>query len=169
MANIRDQNSWVHMEEPEAATDKARDLVRMAVAKSAYLTPLKPGQMQVTPAALVIGGGLAGITAALGLAEQGFTATIVEKEPELGGNYRHLHYTLEGLDTQAHLARLIDRVERDERIAVYTGTTVAEIQGFIGNYQTTVHTADGPRQIDHGVVIVAAGGIRTESIHDGEN
>lgn len=163
MANIRDQNSWVHMEEPEAATDKARDLVRMAVAKSAYLTPLKPGQMQVTPAALVIGGGLAGITAALGLAEQGFTTTIVEKEPELGGNYRHLHYTLEGLDTQDHLARLIDRVERNERIAVYTGTTVAEIKGFIGNYQTTVHTADGPRQIDHGVVIVAAGGIRTET------
>ena len=121
MANIRDQNSWVHMHEPEAATEKAKDLVRMAVAKAEYLKPLKPGQLSVNHAAMIIGGGLAGITAALSLADQGFPSYIVEKEPALGGNYAKLHYTLEGMDTRAHLARLTERVKKSELIHVYTG------------------------------------------------
>ena len=100
MANIRDQNSWVHMHEPEAATEKAKDLLRMAVAKAQYLKPLKPGQLSVNHQALIIGGGLAGITAALSLADQGFASFIVEKEDRLGGNYNHLYKTLEGLDAQ---------------------------------------------------------------------
>ena len=109
MANIRDQNSWVHMHEPEKATEKAKDLVRMAIAKAEFLKPLKPGQLSVNHSVLIIGGGLAGITAALSLADQGFPSIIVEKESELGGNYRKLSYTLEGLDTKKHLAELLEQ------------------------------------------------------------
>ncbi|MBE0616586.1 MAG: FAD-dependent oxidoreductase, partial [Proteobacteria bacterium] len=163
MANIRDQGSWVHMHEPEAATLKAKDLVRMAVAKSAYLKPLKPGQLPVTPAALILGGGVAGVTAALTLADQGFESCIVEKEPELGGNYRHLHYTLEGFDTQAHLQKLLGRVAKNDRITVYTGSRAAKIEGFIGNYRSTVATPEGEREFAHGVVIVATGGQEMET------
>ncbi|MBI5015591.1 MAG: FAD-dependent oxidoreductase [Deltaproteobacteria bacterium] len=165
MANIRDQDSWVHMHEPEKATEKAKDLVRMAVAKSAYLKPLKPGQLGVTPAALILGGGLAGITAALSLADQGFSSCIVEKEAVLGGNYRRIHSTLEGLDTQAHLGRLLAKVNASDRITVYAGATVQEIKGFIGNYKTTLTLAPAgeERTFEHGVVIVATGGYEMET------
>ena len=158
MANIRDHNSWVHMHEPEKATVKAKDLVRMAVAKAGLLKPLKPGQLSVNHAALIIGGGLAGMTAALSLAGQGFPAYLVEKEEELGGNYRHLHYTLEGLDTRRHLGDLLDRVRNNPLITAVTGATIEKIEGFIGNYRTTVTTSGGEQQFEHGVVIVATGG-----------
>ncbi|MBN2282876.1 MAG: FAD-dependent oxidoreductase [Deltaproteobacteria bacterium] len=157
MANIRDQDSWVHMHEPEAATEKAKDLVRMAVAKAQFLKPLKPGQLSVNKAALVIGGGIAGITAALSLAAQGFESHLVEKERELGGNYGKLYYTLEGLDTRAHLARLVDEVRKNELIHVHTGAEIKSIEGFIGNYKTTVTAAGKEEQFEHGVVIVATG------------
>ena len=157
MANIRDQNSWVHMNEPEAATEKAKDLVRMAVAKAEYLKPLKPGQLSVNKATLILGGGLAGITAALALADQGFESYIVEKENELGGNYGKLYYTLEGLDTRKHLADLLGRVEKSDLIHVYTGAKIKELDGFIGNYTTTVASGGEEYQFEHGVVIVATG------------
>ncbi len=157
MANIRDHDSWVHMNEPEAATVKAKDLVRMAVAKSQYLVPLKPGQLGVNKAALIIGGGLAGITAALSLADQGFESHLVEKEDKLGGNYSKLCYTLEGMDTIQHLAGLLDRVEKSELIHVYTGAEIKNIEGFIGNYKTTVETGGKEHQFEHGVVIVSTG------------
>ena len=163
MANIRDQNSWVHMHEPEAATQKAKDLVRMAVAKAEYLKPLKPGQLQVNHSALIIGGGLAGITAALALADQGFPSFIVEKQDTLGGNYRNLYYTLEGLDTRKHLAGLLARVTGNKLIRVFTGAEIDKIEGFIGNYKTTVKTKSGEEKFDHGVVIVAAGGYELET------
>jgi heterodisulfide reductase subunit A len=121
MANIRDQDSWVHMHEPEAATEKAKDLLRMAVAKAQYLKPLKPGQLSVNHQALIIGGGLAGMTAALSLADQGFASFIVEKEDRLGGNYNHLYKTLEGLDTRAHLKGLLEKIYKNPLIAVATG------------------------------------------------
>ncbi|MBN2844757.1 MAG: FAD-dependent oxidoreductase [Deltaproteobacteria bacterium] len=157
MANIRDQDSWVHMNEPEAATVKAKDLVRMSVAKAQYLKPLKPGQLNVTKAALIIGGGLAGITAALSLADQGFESHLVEKEAELGGNYGKLYYTLEGMDTVKHLDGLLDRVEKSDLIHVYTGAEIKNIEGFIGNYKTTVEAGGTESQFEHGVVIVATG------------
>jgi heterodisulfide reductase subunit A-like polyferredoxin len=163
MANIRDQDSWVHMNEPEAATVKAKDLVRMAVAKSQYLVPLKPGQLNVNKAALIIGGGLAGITAALSLADQGFESHLVEKEAALGGNYSKLYYTLEGMDTQKHLAGLLDRVEKNDLIHVYTGAEITNIEGFIGNYKTTVEAGGRESQFEHGVVIVATGGYENET------
>ena len=136
MANIRDQNSWVHMHEPEAATEKAKDLLRMAVAKAQYLKPLKPGQLSVNHQALIIGGGLAGMTAALSLADQGFASFIVEKEERLGGNYNHLYKTLEGLDARAHLKGLLEKVYKNPLITVTTGAKIEKIEGFIGNYKT---------------------------------
>jgi len=163
MANIRDQNSWVHMHEPEAATEKAKDLVRMAVAKAEYLKPLKPGQLTVNHAALIIGGGLAGITAALSLADQGFESHIVEKEKKLGGNYAKLHYTLEGLNTVKHLDGLIKKVKKNKLIHAYTGAEIEKIEGFIGNYKTTINTKEGQTQFEHGVVIVATGAYELET------
>ena len=158
MANIRDQDSWVHMHEPEAATEKAKDLVRMAVAKAQYLKPLKPGQLSVNHAALIIGGGIAGMTAALSLADQNFPSYIVEKNDELGGNYRQLYKTLEGLDTRKHLKALLDKVYNNPLITVATGAEIKKIEGFIGNYKTTVQAKkDGEKVFEHGVVIVATG------------
>ncbi|MBA4423439.1 MAG: 4Fe-4S ferredoxin, partial [Syntrophus sp. (in: bacteria)] len=163
MANIRDQNSWVHMHEPEKATEKAKDLVRMAIAKAEFLKPLKPGQLSVNHAALIIGGGLAGITAALSLADQGFASFIVEKEAELGGNYRKLSYTLEGLDTKRHLAELLDRVGKSPLIRAFTGAEIMKIEGFIGNYKTTVAAKGNEETLEYGVVIVATGAYELET------
>ncbi len=163
MANIRDQDSWVHMNEPEAATEKAKDLVRMAVAKARYLKPLTPGQLSVNKAALVIGGGLAGLTAALTLADQGFETHIVEKEAELGGNYRKLYHTLEGLDTVKHLAALLDRVKKNDLVHVHTGARIEKIEGFIGNYKTTIKAGGKQDEFEHGVVIVATGAYENET------
>ena len=163
MANIRDQDSWVHMHEPEAATEKAKDLVRMSVAKAEFLKPLKPGQLGVNHKVLIIGGGLAGITAALSFADQGFASYIVEKEAVLGGNYRKIHYTLEGLDAKQHLSGLLDRVQKSPLIHVFTAADISKIEGFIGNYKTTVATKDGEQQFEHGVVIVATGAYENDT------
>ncbi|MDP2268449.1 MAG: FAD-dependent oxidoreductase, partial [Deltaproteobacteria bacterium] len=163
MANIRDQDSWVHMHEPAKATAKAMDLVRMSVAKAGLLKPLKPGQLSVNHAALIIGGGLAGMTAALSLAEQGFPSCIVETEAELGGNYRRLHYTLEGLDTRRHLAGLLEKIKNHDLITVLTGAKIVKLEGFIGNYRTTVATAGGEEEFEHGIVIIATGGYELET------
>ncbi len=163
MANIRDQDSWVHMNEPEKATEKAKDLVRMAVAKAQFLTPLKPGQLSVNKATLVLGGGLAGITAALNLADQGFETYLVEKDQELGGNYRRLHYTLEGLDTQRHLASLLERVKNNDLVHVFTGASIKSLDGFIGNYNTVVEAGGKEHAFEHGVVIIATGAYENDT------
>jgi len=171
MANIRDQNSWVHMHEPEAATVKAKDLVRMAVAKSHYLSPLKPGQLAIDKSALIIGGGLAGITAALALADQGIQSYIIEKEAVLGGNYRHIYYTLEGLDTHKHLAKLLQQVEASELIKVFCNAKISELDGFIGNYNTTIEVSEKSFSLTHGVVLVATGAyeLETDEYHYGSH
>jgi heterodisulfide reductase subunit A len=157
MANIRDQNSWVHMLEPQAATRKAKDLVRMSVAKAQYLKPLKPGQLSVNHAALIIGGGLAGMTAALSLADMHFPSIIVEKEDKLGGNYSHLYKTLEGLDTRAHIKKILQDVYSNPLITVVTNAKIDKIEGFIGNYKTTALSGGVAKAFEHGVVIVATG------------
>jgi heterodisulfide reductase subunit A len=154
--NIREQCSWVHQKEPERATEKAKELLQMAVAKVARLEPLYKMSLPVTRSALVIGGGLAGMTAALDLANQGYPVTIVEKERELGGNLRKVHYTLDGTETAPFLEALIEKVSTDERITVYTGTKIKEIAGYVGNFKTTLEGV--PEPIEHGVVIVATGG-----------
>ncbi|MEM3616867.1 MAG: CoB--CoM heterodisulfide reductase iron-sulfur subunit A family protein [Candidatus Bathyarchaeia archaeon] len=160
MANIRDQCSWVHMHEPEEATEKAKDLVRSVVAKARLLKPLKNPTVNVTPVALVIGGGVSGMTAALELANQGFEVHLVEREKELGGHLRKIYYLLEGEDPQKHLQRLVKAVMENKLIHVYLGAEVVEVSGFVGNFKSKIRLDSGEeREVEHGVVIVATGAV----------
>jgi len=160
MANIRDQCSWVHMQTREEATEKAKDLVRMAVAKARLLEPLERLTFDLTKKGLVIGGGLAGMTAALGLARQGYEAILVEREKELGGNLSHIYYTPSGKDVQVLLKSLIKQVKDEQNITIYTNSEITEIDGFIGNYRTKIKEKDsnGEKEVEHGIVIIATGG-----------
>ncbi len=159
MANIRDQCSWVHMDHKPEATSKARDLIRMAVSNARLNRPLQELTKGVTKRGLVIGGGLSGMTAALGLAEQGFEAVLVEKEGELGGNLRYLKTTLDGKDIPAYLEEVKSRVTSHPRIQVFTGAEMTGFSGYVGNFKTTLKTgSENPREIEHGVTIVATGG-----------
>lgn len=178
MANIRDQNSWVHMKEKEAATEKAKDLVRMAVAKARLIQPLETRSLSVAKKGLVIGGGVAGMTAALKLAEEGYESYLVEREAELGGMAREIYYTIEGDDVQKFLRELTDKVEDNPNITVFKESEIEKIDGFVGNFQTTVrqvksekskvkstspetqdtgHKPQDAVEVEHGVVIVATG------------
>ena len=160
MTNIRDQCSWVHMHEPEKATEKAKDLVRMAVAKARLIEPLKQLSLSVNHSALVIGGGISGMVSALNLAEQGFEVHLVERNSELGGVAGRIHYTLEGGDVQAYLAGLIKKVQSHRLIKVYTNAYIVDAFGYIGNFTTELMRYRGPyvEKIEHGVVIIATGG-----------
>ncbi len=160
MANIRDQCSWVHMQTKEEATEKSKDLVRMAVAKARLLEPLERLTFDLTKRGLVIGGGLAGLTAALGLAEQGYEAVLVEREKELGGHLRHIHYTLSGDNVQELLKSLVQQAKDNKNVTVYTNAEVTDIDGFIGNYKTKVKEKENGKEheIEHGIVIIATGG-----------
>jgi len=160
MANIRDQCSWVHQHQPERATQKAKDLVRMAVAKVRLVEPLKLISLKTTPSALVVGGGIAGMVSALNLADQGFEVHLVEKAMNLGGMSRKIHYTLENGDVQAYLQELIERVTHHPLIRVYTRAVIAKNSGYIGNFTTRIKTGAKKEltEINHGVVIIATGG-----------
>ncbi|MFW6054885.1 MAG: FAD-dependent oxidoreductase, partial [Thermodesulfobacteriota bacterium] len=159
MANIRNQDSWVHAANPEAATQKAKELIRMAVSRAATLSPLHERQIPVNQRSLVIGGGTAGMTAALGLADQGYECVLVEKEAGLGGLANRLYQTIDGTDVQAAIKDLIRRVEEHPRIQLLTQALVTDFRGFKGNFTTEVLV--GPemtsRKIEHGVVILATG------------
>ncbi|MDQ7779644.1 MAG: FAD-dependent oxidoreductase [Planctomycetota bacterium] len=157
MANIRDQNTWVHMQMPEAATEKAKDLVRMAVAKAALLEPLYPAEMSINHDALVIGGGMAGMTAALAIADAGFKVHLVEKEAELGGNMRHIFYLPEGEDPQAYLKQTIERVAKHPNVLLHRSTKVAEVEGFYGHFSTKLVANGTEKKVEHGIIIVATG------------
>jgi heterodisulfide reductase subunit A len=145
------------MNEPAEATRKSSDLVRMAVAKAALLEPLSKGSLKVNNAALVIGGGISGMTAALNLANQGFQVHLVEREAELGGNFRHVHIGFNGEDTQRKLAETIESVNSHPNIEVYTNSAVTAAEGSVGNFKSTVQKNGDSTQVDHGVVIVATG------------
>ena len=157
MANIRDQCSWVHMHEPEKATEKSKDLVRMAVAKARLLEPLTRRSVKVNKSALVIGGGVSGMVAALSLAEQGFDTSVVEKEKELGGCLRQIHYMFNGDDPQDELKRLRRELFQNERIHLFPGARIEGIDGTIGDFRTKVSNNGHSTEIKHGVVIVATG------------
>lgn len=162
MANIRNQNSWIHSKDPDAATIKAKDLVRMAVARATTLQTLQEKKVPINKQALVLGGGIAGMNAALGLAKQGFDSVIVEKDAELGGFARKLHHTIEGNDIQAYLKDLIKDTKANKKIEVLTDASVVGFEGFKGSFATTVKvgsdTAGAGRKIEHGIIIVATGG-----------
>ncbi len=163
MANIREHCSWVHMSKPQEATEKAKELVAMAVARSVSLEPLSDIELPVTPSALVIGGGAAGMTSALALADQGFPTALVERDAQLGGNLRHIFYTLTGEDTGQFLKELDERVRNHSKIQLYTQSEIASIYGFVGNYTAVVRGADNSEnQVDAGVVIVAVGAVEAE-------
>ncbi|MCU0539608.1 MAG: FAD-dependent oxidoreductase, partial [Desulfobacterales bacterium] len=159
MANIRNQDSWVHAGAPQEATAKARDLVDMAAARAATLHPLREKVIPVNPRALVIGGGVAGMNAALAVADQGYEAVLVEKEERLGGMANRLHQTIEGWDVQRYLQELVGRVQAHPRIQVLTRALVVGFSGFKGNFTTEllVGPAMYERKIEHGVVILATG------------
>ena len=159
MANIRDQCSWVHSTTPEEATQKAKDLVRMASAKANLLEQLPKISIDVKPSGLIIGGGLSGMTAALELAGHGFDAYIIERSPELGGNLRKLHYELGGVDLEEYLEETVDLVNSNRRIHVYKNAVVTDVYGYIGNFKTTINHNGEEKEIEHGVIIVATGGI----------
>jgi heterodisulfide reductase subunit A len=161
MTNIRDQCSWVHMHEPKEATEKAKDLVRSVVAKAKLLKPLEKPLISVTPVGLIIGGGVSGMTAALELAKQGFEVHLVEREKELGGHLRNIHYLLgENIKPKEKLDALIKAVKENGKIHVYADAEVTDIYGFVGNFKTKVRQHGGKdKEIEHGIVIVATGAV----------
>jgi heterodisulfide reductase subunit A-like polyferredoxin len=172
MANIREQDSWVHRGDPQRATEKAKELVTMAVAKARQLCSIPRVTFDVNRRALVIGGGLAGMTAALSIAEQGFEVTLVEQEENLGGNLRHIlvplpdvrgSTTKAGVETQTSnpqqlLEDTIAAISVNPRISVLTATEVVDVSGYLGQYRTTVRLADGEKEeVEHGAIVVATG------------
>ena len=154
-ANIREQCSWVHQKEPERATEKAQGLARQAIARVIPAEPLFKKTLGVNSNALIIGGGLAGMTAALDLAAQGFQVHLLEKEGQLGGNLRHVRATLRGEDTGAILSSLIDEVSRNSNIHTYLNARIKELSGYVGNFKTTLEKPVA--EIEHGVVVIASG------------
>jgi len=155
LADIREQCSWCHMGQREEATEKAKKIVRMNIAKARKLEPVQTGSVSVTPAAMVIGGGVAGITAALSLAEQGYDVHLVEKQDRLGGLARKVKKLLDGSDVREFLRDRIEKIENNPKITVHTGTEVKKSDGFVGNFVTTLE--DGT-VFHHGAVVLATGG-----------
>ncbi len=157
MANVREHCSWVHSKEKEDATRKANDLVRMSLARACHLEPLKDFDLPVNKTALVVGGGIAGMTCALSIANQGHEVYLVEKDSELGGLARKIHYTLEGMEVQSFLRDLIQKVYRHPKIHVYTNAIVTEATGYVGNFLTKVTSERGKIEILHGATVIATG------------
>jgi len=156
-ANIREHCSWVHSKEKEVATQKAKDIVRMSVARTALLESLKEFDLPVDKRALVVGGGVAGMTSGLSLANQGFDVYLVEKDKDLGGMARRIHSTLEGTDVQAYLSDLIRKVHRHPSLHVTTEATITEASGYVGNFVTKVRSKGTVKEIRHGIAIIATG------------
>ena len=157
MANIREHCSWVHAKEKDEATGKAKDIIRMSVARACYLEPLEEFDLPVNKAALVVGGGIAGMTCALSIANQGHEVHLVEKSTELGGIARRIHYTLEGLDVQEYLRDLIRKVYQHPLVHVSTDAAITEASGYVGSFITRVKTEGRIKEIRHGATILATG------------
>lgn len=163
MANIRDQCSWVHMHEPVAATEKSRDLIRMAVSKANKIQPLKRSILGMTKKALVIGGGISGINAAMGFAQQGYETFLVEKDSELGGFARNIHENIDHESVSDYLKNLISEAESLKNLKIFTSSEILTIDGYVGNFATTIKLKDGStEEVKHGVIVVATGGVQYE-------
>jgi len=160
MANIREQCSWVHSHEPDGATQKAKDLVRMAVARATWLQPQEEPEIDIKDSSLIIGAGIAGITAALSLADQGFKVYLIEKDPELGGNLRRLHKLYPTMqDASEILSPAIEAVKNHKNIQLLTSTTIADVKGFVGNFQVAASKNGQKIEFDVGTIIVACGAL----------
>jgi heterodisulfide reductase subunit A len=157
MANIRNQCSWVHAGDPEKATEKSKDLVRMAVAKVGLLESLSEPVLEINQSALVIGGGIAGMAAARTLSAQGYHTFLIERNESLGGQARLLYETWRGEDIQQNLAKMIDDVQSDDKIRVFLKTEIKKVDGFVGNFETTVQMDGKEETLKHGVTIIASG------------
>ena len=157
MANIRNQCSWVHAGDPEKATEKSKDLVRMAVAKVGLLEPLVEPTLEINQSALVIGGGIAGMAAARTLSAQGYHTFLIERNESLGGQARLLYETWRGEDIQQNLTKMIDDVQSDDKIRLLLKTEIKKVDGFVGNFETTVEMDGNEETLKHGVTIIASG------------
>jgi len=157
MTNIRNQDSWVHKDDPEMATEKAKDLVRMAVAKAALMEPLDETELDIHQRALVVGGGIAGMKAAKGLSQQGYEVALVERSAALGGQAQNLFKTWRGEDIQQHLSDLVQAVESDPNIKLYLNTELAHVEGFVGNFKTTLSSGQNECVVEHGIAVLATG------------
>ena len=168
MANIREHCSWVHAKEPTKATEKAKETVKMAVAKAALLEPQAEPEIDVQPSALVIGGGVSGMTAALSLANQKFKVHLIERERKLGGKLKELYKLYPG-DTLSSdvLEEYIQSVRSNPNITIYTTSTVKQIEGFIGNFKATISCEGKEETLDVGTIIVATGAdvLKPHGIH----
>lgn len=154
---IREHCSWVHSKQKEEATQKAQDIVRMSVARARYLQPLQEFDLPVNKAALVVGGGIAGMTCALNIANQDHDVYLLEKDKTLGGMARRLHTTLEGLDVQAYLKDLIRSVYNNPLIHVSHNAVIKDVSGYVGNFITTVEAEGNVKEIKHGASVIAIG------------
>jgi len=160
MANIREQCSWVHTHEPKRATEKAKDIVRMAVARASWLKPQEEPELEIKDSALVVGAGIAGMTAALTLADQGFKVYLVEKEAEVGGNLRRLFKVYPTLqDTSEILEPMTKAVKKHKGIELMASTTVEEVKGYVGNFTVTLDKKGEKADVEVGTIIVACGAL----------
>jgi heterodisulfide reductase subunit A len=163
MTNIRNQCSWVHKENMENATEKAKNLVRMSVAKVTLHEPLEEPVMTINQAVLVIGGGVAGMTAAGILAQQGYPTYLVEKDKKLGGQALYLKESWQGENVGRFVEELIQRVQADKNIKVFLNARIQHVDGFVGNFKTTVQTDGQAIELEHGVAIIASGAMEFKS------
>jgi heterodisulfide reductase subunit A len=157
MANIREHCSWVHSKEKDKATQKAKDIIRMSVARARFLEPLQEFDLPVNKAALVVGGGIAGMTCALSMAKQGHEVHLLEKQKDLGGMARRIHTTIEGMDVQAYLDDMIQAVYKNPLIHVSHEAVIQDVSGYLGNFTTTVKTEGRIKEIQHGASVLAIG------------
>lgn len=157
MVNIRNHGSWVHRDVPEAATEKAKEQVRMAVAKAAQLEPLVEAQLDINQHGLVIGGGLSGMAAAKALADHGYTVTLIEKEDRLGGQANNLFTAASGVNIPETAAEIAKALEANEKVDVRKQTMLTDVEGFVGNFKSTVDSGGKIETIEHGVTIIATG------------
>ena len=157
MANIREHCTWVHSKEQEAATEKAKDIVRMSVARTGKLESLDEFSLPVDKTALVVGGGVAGMISAHTLAEQGYETYLIEKASDLGGVANRIHFTLEGMDVQAFIKDLKKKVYRHPKVHAIMDAAVTHVDGYVGNFTTTVKSKGRTRSIKHGAAIIATG------------
>jgi heterodisulfide reductase subunit A len=157
LANIREHCSWVHQNNKEEATKKAKDIVRMSVSRANLLQPLYQEKIEFNKDALVIGGGIAGMTSALDIAEKGFKVTLLEKESELGGMLRNFTQLQDGRTTKEVLEPIIQKVESNPNITLHKETELTEQEGSMGNFKGHIKGANIDEDIEFGVAIIATG------------